>query len=244
MSATTPRNFNCKNEELPVVSGFLATSINRDLNDFVAYSPVFKNGYVDGFKARIYGVEQLVQPESETKELKMLTERIYETLDSLVSPANYVEGYVSLAGKAVPLSATDFGLTNLRKGLRNRDVENVLKVLRTVETNLNKYKTPLMEQGLTEELMAKFAAASILLADDKNKKYELVSNRMATVQNNIGMLNDLYDQLMEICRIGKILYKKTDRAKLNDYTFAYLMKQVRKVEKPEEPKPLPPAPAE
>jgi len=244
MSTTTPRNFNCKDEELPVVCGFLAISLNRDLNDFVAFSPQFLSGYVDGFKAKIDAVDELVQPKSETIELKMLNERIYATLDSLITPINYIEGYLNLAGKTVPVTATDFGLTSLRKSARSRDVESVLKLLRTVEGNLAKYKTELEAKGLTEALVLKFAETGTLLADDRNKKYELVSKRMALVQNNLGMLNDLYDQLVEICKIGKILYKQTDKAKLNDYTFSYLMKQVRRVEKPEEPKPLAPAPAE
>ena len=45
-----------------------------------------------------------------------------------------------------------------------------------------------------------------------------------------------HDQLTEICKIRKILYKQTDKAKLNDYTFTYLLKQVRRAEKAQEPK--------
>ena len=238
MNTTTPRNYNCKDEELPVVCGFVAISLARDLNDFSAFSPQFLNGYVDGFKAKIEAADELVQPKSETTELKMLNERIYATLDSLISPINHVEGYLNLAGKTVPVSATDFGLTPLRKSARSRDVESVLKLLRTVEGNLNKYKTQLEAKGLTEALVLKFAEAGTALASDRNKKYELVSNRMALVQNNLGLLNDLYDQMTEICSIGKILYKQTDKAKLNDYTFSYLMKQVRRAEKPDEPQPV------
>jgi hypothetical protein len=236
METVSPRNFNCKNEELPVIAGFSAISLERDLADFGAYSPVFNTAYLDAYKAKIVVVDDLVQPKSETLELKMLNERIYATLDSLISPINYVEGYLNLAGKTVPVSATDFGLTPLRKSARSRDVESVLKLLRTVEGNLKKYKTELEAKGLTEALVLKFAEAGTALASDRNKKYELVSNRMALVQNNLGLLNDLYDQLVEICKIGKILYKQTDKAKLNDYTFSFLLKQVRRVEKPEEPK--------
>lgn len=43
--------------------------------------------------------------------------------------------------------------------------------------------------------------------------------------------------MAEICRIGKILYKQTDKAKLKDYTFTQMMKQVRRIDKPEEQKP-------
>jgi hypothetical protein len=238
MTTITPRNYNCKDEELPVVCGFLALSLVRDLNDFTSFSPQFDTTYVDTFKTKIDAADELVQPKSETVELKMLNESMYTTLDSLIAPINYVEGYLELAKKTVPLSSTDFGLSPLRKSVRSRDVESVLKLLHTVETNLTKYKSDLEAKGLTETLAAKFTEAGTLLATDKNKKYELVSTRMALVQNNLGVLNDLYDQLVEITKIGKILYKQTNKAKLNDYTFSYLMKQVRRVEKNDDTEPL------
>ncbi len=85
-----------------------------------------------------------------------------------------------------------------------------------------------MAKGLTESLIAKFTDAGKLLAEDKDKKYALVSNRTAIVQNNLGLLNDLNDQLTDICRTGKILYMQTDKAKLKDYTYTQMMNQVRR----------------
>lgn len=108
---------------------------------------------------------------------------------------------------------------------------------KTVEKNIARYKTELEAKGLTDALVAKFVDARTALADDKNKKYELTSARSALVQNNLGMFNGLYDQFAEICSIGEVLYKQTDKAKLNDYTFAYLMKQVRRADKPDDEKP-------
>ena len=233
MNGSTQRNYNCKDEELPVVCGFSLMNLKRDLTSFTGYSPVFDLAYVAAYEARIEAVQDLVQPKSETIELKLITERMYDTLDSLIAPLNYVDGYLKLAGNTVPMSTTDFGLTQLRKSIRSRDVENVLQLIHTVEANLGKYNPELSIVGLTDTTSVKFTDAGNLLAIDKNKKYELVSNRMALVQNNLGILNELYDQLTEICNIGKALYKLTDKAKLNDYTFAYLMKQVRRTEKKE-----------
>lgn len=90
---------------------------------------------------------------------------------------------------------------------------------------------------MPETLAAKLNEIGAILADNRKTKYEIVSSRKVLVQNNLGLLNDLYDQLTEICKIGKILFKQTDKAKLKDYTFSYLMKQVRRVEKPVQPKP-------
>ena len=236
MSTNASRNFNCKIEELHIICGFSAISLSRDLNDFSAYSPMFNSGYVEIYKANIDAAQELVQPKAETVQLKMLNENIYATLDSLITDVNHVEGYLSLAQKTVPLSATDFGLTQLRKSCRSRDLENVLSKIHAVKGNIMKYQSELAAKGLSEALIGKFEATEAQLSENRNKKYEIVSNRMALVQNNIGTLNKLYDQLTEICKIGKILYKNTDKAKLNDYTFSYLMKQVRRVEKPEETK--------
>ena len=237
MENNSSRAFNCKNEELPVVSGFVASSFERDLTTFGTYSPVFNQDYLDGYKAKIKAVEELVAPKSETVSLKLITEHSYATLDGLISPINYLEGYISLAGKKVPLSANDFGLATLRKSIRSRDVENVLSSLRIVNGNIVKYRAELEEKGLTASLAATFNDALVLLLADKKKAYEISSNRAGLVQSNMGQLNDLNSQLVEICDIGKILFKQTDNAKLKDYTFVQLMKKVRRTEKPQDPKP-------
>ena len=97
-----------------------------------------------------------------------------------------------------------------------------------------------MAKGLTEALIVKFKELSKSLAADKEKKYTQVSNRAAIVQNNRGLLNELGDQLAEICRVGKILYGQTDKAKLKDYTFAQLMKQIKRSAQSTDPKTEPP----
>jgi hypothetical protein len=236
MSTNASRNFNCRNEELPIICGFSAISLARDLEAFGAYSPQFNSEYVEIYKDNIDAAQELVQPKAETLQLKLLNEHIYTTLDSLLTDVNHVDGYLGLAQKTVPLSATDFGLTQLRKSCRSRDLENVLTQIRTVKGNMMRYESELAAKGLSEALIGKFDETEVQLSDNRKTKYEIVSNRMALVQNNIGTLNDLHDQLTEICRIGKILFKQTDKAKLKDYTFSYLLKQVRRVQKAEEPK--------
>jgi hypothetical protein len=228
MNLNTNRSFDCKNEELPIVCRFGAISLGRDLKDFNAYSSTFDEPYLASFKTRIEIVQELIEPKSETVELKVITDRIYQTLDGLISPINYLEGYLKLAGKLVPVTSTDFGLVQLRRRARARDLEGVLKQLHTVGGNIKKYKKELMAKGLTEALIAKFTEAVKLLTEDKDKSFSLISSRAAIVQSNMGMLSDLKNQLTEICTIGKILYKQTDKAKLKDYTFSQMMKQIRK----------------
>ena len=237
MENNSNRGFNCKIEELPVVCGFVALSLERDLTQFSQFSPVFTPDYLVAYKAKIEAVKELIAPQSETVELKLINEHTYSVCDGLIDSINHLEGYIQLAGASVPISATDFGLTKLRKNARAHEVESVMPLLLTVDSNITKYYAQLMAKGLTDALKIKFSEARVMLANDKNTKYSLISNRAAMVQNNMGQLNELYANLVEICDIGKILFKLTDKAKLKDYTFVQLMKKVRRTEKPEETKP-------
>lgn len=121
----------------------------------------------------------------------------------------------------------------MRKGINTRDAEGALKSLHTVNANIAKFNDILSAQGLTEGLSNAFVAASASIAADKQMQYEIVSNRKTIVQNNIALFNALFDQLSEICTVGKVLYKTTNAVKLQEYTFNELKKRVRRTMTPD-----------
>lgn len=230
---TTPnqRLYNCKDEELPVICGFAAFSLKRDLADFTSYSPKFTAAYVSDFETKTASVTEVIMPKSETLELKKITARLYAAMNGLTDPINRVAGYLSMAKDTVSVSEADFGLTLLRKNLRTKNAEGVITSLRAVSKNLTKYATELGAQGLTPKLAASFTDAGTAIAADNQKQYEITSNRATIVQNNLGLFNNLHEQLTEILRVGKILYKANNAARLQEYTFSALLKQVRVVSK-------------
>jgi roadblock/LC7 domain-containing protein len=228
MITTGARNYNCKDEELPIIGNKVLFSFKRDEADFISYSPKFDNGYATALEGKIQTVFDLVEPKSETVELKNITDGIYTAMDELIDPINRVTGYITLGKLDKIISLADWGLTQLRKNIKSRDGEGVIKNLHTVNLNLVKFKTELEAQGLNAELAAKFSTAYTTIVDGKQKQYEIVSNRKLMVQNNLSVCNDLFEQLTEIMTIGKILYKATDAVKLQEYTFSELIKTVRK----------------
>ena len=232
MAAPFARKYSCKDEELPRICYFAAFSFKRDLADFNAYSPLFDDKYYNSFIGKIAVVTELVEPKSEIIEQRIITERFYSIMDSMIDPINRLTGYVEMVEASLKHTPTDFGLTELREGIYKKDTENVIKNLHTVNENIGKHKEILTTKGLKEELIGKFASAYTQVSDDKQKQFEIGSNRQNIVQNNLGELNGLYDQLTEILSKGKMLYKFTDPAKLKEYTFSELKKRVRKVNKP------------
>jgi hypothetical protein len=232
MGTIKARNYGCKDEELPSVCKFAAFSLNRDLADFTVYSPKFSKEYLAAFETRIAAASEVIEPQSETQELKIITLRFYATIDGLIDPINRLTGYITLSQVECSISLADFGIKYLRKGITARDAEGVIQSLHSIIANIGKYKEALVAQGLTEELIARFADAATSVANDKQKQYEIISSRKHIVNSNLALFNGLFGQLNEILTVGKILYKATDTAKLQEYTFTELKKRVRRTAKP------------
>lgn len=231
-STKSPRTYNCKDEELSVIGGYVLTSLRRDQAKFEAYSPKYKTEGIHALEGEIKTVEELVNPKSETSERKLITGRLYGKMDLVGEHARHVEGYINMKESKVPISIKDFGLTALKQRAKAKDAEGTLQNLRFVSANIAKYKTELAEQGLTDELEQSFVEATASISADNRKQYDMVNNRKAIVQANLDMTNGLYQSIMEICRIGKILFAGNTE-KLKEYTFAELKKRVRISSRPD-----------
>ncbi|MDR3245502.1 MAG: hypothetical protein LBT50_03620 [Prevotellaceae bacterium] len=238
MEVKKERNYKCKDEELTVICRNVRLVLGRDLPDFSAYSPIFNDEYVNDFGNKIDSVDELITPKIETDELKKITKRLYKTVDDLVDPITKIRGYLRLAKDNVGLSAKDFGLTLLLKKINAKDAEGIRQNLLVVNAYLNKYGEALVAVGMTNDVFEQFKDAIAAVTDDNKRQFEIVSNRKAIVQNNLNVLNGLYNQLMEILNIGKLLYHGKDALKEKEYTFATLLKSVRivKTTKKEEKK--------
>ncbi|MDR2424089.1 MAG: hypothetical protein LBD59_05105, partial [Prevotellaceae bacterium] len=221
---------------LPVIAEYLVFSLKKDLADFTAFSPKFNEMYVTAFEGKIDAVKAILNPRDETVELKTVTERLYSTMNSLTDPIARVEGYVKMAGSAIPVSVKDFGLSLLRQKIWAKDAEGVLAALKTVNGYIDKHKSTLAAQGLSDDLIAVFTSSTTTIHDDNQRQYQIVTARKRLVENNLHLFNELYALIMDVCGVGKILYKK-DSALLKEYTFTELKKRVRIVHHPQPEKP-------
>jgi hypothetical protein len=225
----TLKDFRCNNEELPVIGGFVSFNLKRDLTDFTAFSPKFGGNYVIDFDAKIKRCSELVSSKEETAKLKVITTRMYSTMDNLIGHVNSLAIYVKMAKTDIPISVADFCVPPLRKAIHSRDAEAVLQNLHIMNNCIAQYKDALTKQGLSESVINLLGSAVVSIHDDNQRQYEIVSNRKELVQNNMELFNGLYADIIEICEIGKAMYRGKDAKKVKDYTFSELMKQVRVV---------------
>lgn len=236
------RFYACKDEELPVISNFAWTSYVSDLSNFTGFSPVHSPESASAFKTKISGVAELVAPKSETVEMKKISNRMLVTIVALLNLMNRMEVYLDLAHDDIKLSKADFGIGATRRGINRKDPEKVIANLRAVIKNAEKYREFLKPVGMTDDFVIQLKTMLASIEADKQKQYEIYTNRKSIVQNNLGELNALAIELKKILKTGKMLFKDNDPAKVKEYTFSELKKRVhRESKKADEPKPEEPA---
>ena len=229
MPGNNARNYTLKDEELPVICNLTSISFSRDRREFETFSPKFTSAYGNTFDTTISTVSNVIQPQSEILEQKMITSRMFNTMNNLSDTVNRVSTYIRLTSGELNLTDKEFGLVNIRSSIARKDSESVIDNLHVILANIAKYKEQLTRQGLTEELISKFTDALATLDADKKKQYEMIIHRKAVVQDNLGLFNGLYGTLTEILAVGKTLYKATDPVKRQEYTLSDLKKRVHRI---------------
>jgi hypothetical protein len=226
------RTYGCKDEELLFISIFVSLSFKRDLPEFTAYSPVFNQAYQAVFDGKIAVLKEVVMPKFMVTERKVVTTRLYGTMNGLLESVRHLTGYIKLAKLDISIPLGDFGFAPLRKAVNAKDAEGTFKSLQFVNGNVAKFKDVLVAKGLSEEFVTGLIATAASIADDKQLQYEYDMKATALLQSNVGGFNELHAQLLEILSVGKILYTGKDPVKLKEYTFSELLKKVHRTSKP------------
>ena len=225
MPTTNSRSYACKDEELTVISKYVSYSFRRDLSDFTAFSPKFTEAYAQVFDSRIDAAVNIIEPKTETAAMKLITEQLHSTMQNLAEPLNHLQAYLALAKNTLKMSVSDFGIAQIRKSINSLNIENTLKNIHILSTNIDKNKVELQAQGLTDELILSLQEAYSKISELRQSQYEAASQRKELVQQNISLFNTLYENLNEILTVGKLLYKTKSALKVKEYTFSELTKR-------------------
>ncbi len=166
-------------------------------------------------------------PQAESLLKQAITKRMYETMQGLIKPLDYLTDYVNKSDKEFPLTPANFGISGLKLKIRSVDPEAVIDRLNVVIQNIENHKAALMAKGMKEDLLKTFKDAKNEVYNLRLQQKQIISNRQSVVQANIDKLNKVYAQLKNILGTGKALYKGTDPVKLKDYTFSELKRKVK-----------------
>ncbi len=229
------KRYQCRIEELLTLSGFVHQSLERDLADFSAHSPVYNAGYITEFSAKRSDVIALIAPRTITDRKKTITEDLYGMLASMRQPLNKLENYVTLAStrRTLTVLPQDFGIGRVRAAIANGDVEEVDGAMNILKTHLTDNYTAITDMGYTDAQRDELYAMWNKINTDNSGQNLKDDERDATASANTAVYNLLWDIMIEVCSTGKSIYLVPAPAKADEYTMSSLINRIRQ----EKPKP-------
>lgn len=229
METNVSRNYKGKDEELPVMAGYVAFSFERDLAEFQAYSPIFSAE-----------IRKLQNAHTTSKWIDFPGYRDHPPFVQWRSGSIPPWIRCSILWHAFRVTSLWQGKASLRllpslvwwhcaTKIVNRDSEGVLKSLRVINDNIALYLPNLQEVGLSDEMVALLKNAQQSISEDNLEQYKIVMPARNWYKPISACSTNFYASIMELCSVGKILYKSSNPQKLQEYTYTELIKRVRLV---------------
>ena len=223
------KKFNCKMEDLPVISGFAIQSLETDKVDFIEYSPVYDGDFITDARSKQKECSELVKQEDVLKRQKKVTQEINLNLKGLRNNVNKIEGYLLLAANKLDISVADFSLADLRLNISKKNVEGVCSDIQSLIVKLKRNEAVLSDKGMKTALLDDLAAQSEKLDKLNLNQNDFKNKRSRTASDNIKIFNELWDILSMILDGGRSLYRTSDKVKYKEYTLSQLKKRVNLV---------------
>ncbi len=226
------RLFICRIEEIPTIARFIIDSLTADLADFAAFSPHFDADYIQQFEDKRTEVVNLLNPKNITRAKKKITKRILRNMRGMRPFLTKLQGYVRLAfntaGTVLTVDPSDFGIKELRKAIRNGDVEEMDLAFRTLRKNITDNYAALLAAGYTDAQRNDFYALYDAVMADNALQNVKDREREEEVEANMEKFNKMWtDFILDTCDIGKRIYADTHPAHVQEYTMDTLINRIR-----------------
>jgi hypothetical protein len=209
-----------KQEEIVPLADMLIASFERDQATFQAENVGYSVPFLNQFKAQTESVRQLERADTLLIQQKTITRELYQLADELYQPLKVFGIVVDKSG--LPTTIVQETISNLR----NRNFEGALVNLKAlnqvVNSNAELLTNKAMKANFPDLLETKFEEITI----KSNLQTRIMQQRQLLTNNNVENYNKLYnDYIMDICKMGKVIFKKSPKVK--EYTITELVKKLR-----------------
>lgn len=218
-------------DELPVAARFLRHSFVNDFTDFNVFSSRFNAQYLNDFDSLTEKISSITYPEELTKELKGVTDQLYEDVQKLRQPITRLYSYLTICNGSTKPSKNDFGVTEVRREIRSGNVEHLLQRTDLLINNIEKNFKVLDVNGFTEEKYKELLVLIKGIEKANEQQNVLIEKREELVVENNHLFKELWRVMQQIAQTGKALYRYDRPDKANNYVFAHIKRQLRNEKK-------------
>lgn len=209
-----------KQEEIVPLADMLIASFERDQATFQAENVGYSVPFLNQFKAQTESVRQLERADTLLIQQKTITRELYQLADELYQPLKVFGIVVDKSG--LPTTIVQDTIYNLKKRNIEGALVNLKALNQVVNSNAELLTNKAMKANFPDLLETKFEEITI----KSNLQTRIMQQRQLLTNNNVESYNKLYnDYIMDICKMGKVIFKKSPKVK--EYTITELVKKLR-----------------
>jgi hypothetical protein len=213
-------------EDVPVISGFVFASFENDKVDFLKYSPVFNDPFLDNARIKQAECNEILKPRDVLKHQKAVKVQITDCLKDLRISLNQTEGYLKLAGGELDIQVTDFGIKALRLAISGQNLEKTISEGHSLVAHLKRNETALKAKGMSDEMLITLSE-QINKVEALNLQHNSKKNEHSRVaDDSIKIMNELWEITGIILDAARGIYRGVDEVKLREYAVSNLLKRV------------------
>jgi len=219
--------FKFRQEELPVVGELLLQLFNRDRNKFEEFSAEYNDEFETSVKNQITKVLKLVHSTSLTGKISKITEELYQVMNDIKPNLDLIAAYAQRANKGLNMPYAKFGVKEVKKELRRKNVEGFTLKVEILQKNITDNLEVLKAKGYKEELATELGVMSKKAYDLNLVQEEKMSERKQLVVDNNAEFAILWKMLGDISKTGKLVLK-ANPSMADEYKFTHILNKVRK----------------
>ena len=221
--------FKPREEEYGVIGSVTLQAFHSDKSDFIAFSDVYDGSFEADFRSQITAVNNVVTTKFYMNELSGLTDKILKDTNLIFPKLNLLERYIYLAKDNLSKAPKLFGIGEVRKAGRKRNMEGLVNAFGTLFLNVEKPAdfAAIKAKGLKDADYAvlKDLASQLVTENETQEFYKTVKS--TAIEENWGLFDGLMNTIKDVQMTGKALFKFTNKAKLDTYTMQVILRRLR-----------------
>lgn len=223
------RQFRCRLEEVAPLARLAHGQYQKYRPDFLEVSTDFGAAFDTDYEAKLAAFEQLVPTRQRIVSAAEQNRRLNKAAKALRHPLNLLEIQIGSASRAKSLTvaAKDMGLARVRAGINSRDMQGLDDALGALIGLVEVNKAALTARGMKPQALLDLRAARTTLGVSNTTHDGNRLDQPELTEANIQAGNDLWNLMAEILRVGRLLYKESNKQRAASFTLARLKKLMR-----------------
>jgi hypothetical protein len=214
-------------EELNPIGTSVKASFTADQADFEDFSSIYGAAFLANLTAKLLALDGIHSTRFHIKQIEQLTIKILLIILGIRPKMRKLERYIDLAVNVTGMNRKQFGVIEVGKQIKRKDVEALLRALFNLYENVELHSTALEAVGFTAAKFLEMKDMRTQLKKHSDEQTEKMQDKVRAVADNMDLFVEVETIILDIMKTGKALYQYEHKERLPEYTLSTKLDQIR-----------------